>query len=81
MSGNTLHSVIMNQERYHDLDLVRAGAMLLGLILHVCIFFISCGRYSPVSGEYQGDPLNEALLNVIHLFRMQLFFMLAGFFA
>ena len=71
----------MNQERYHGLDLVRAGAMLLGLLLHVCIFFTPSGRYAPVSGEYQGDPLNEAFLNVIHLFRMQLFFMMAGFFA
>ena len=71
----------MSQERYHGLDFVRAMAMLLGLLLHVCIFFMPAHKLGWVSGEYSGDPLNLAFLNFIHLFRMQLFFMMAGFFA
>ena len=31
--------VMMETRRYHDLDFVRAAAMLLGLVLHVSIFF------------------------------------------
>ena len=69
------------QERYHGLDFVRAMAMLLGLVLHVCIFFMPVDNYLWVSGEYSGDPVNRWLLNFIHLFRMELFFFMAGFFA
>jgi hypothetical protein len=69
------------QERYHGLDFVRAMAMLLGLVLHVCIFFMPVDNYLWVSGEYSGDPVNRWLLNFIHLFRMELFFLMAGFFA
>ena len=67
--------------RYHDLDFVRAAAMLLGLVIHVCIFFMPPPRYFWGSGEYYGDPLNLQFASFIHLFRMQLFFLLAGFFA
>ena len=69
------------QERYHGLDFVRAMAMLLGLVLHVCIFFMPVDNYLWVAGEYSGDPVNRWLLNFIHLFRMELFFLMAGFFA
>ena len=69
------------QERYHGLDFVRAMAMLLGLGLHVCIFFMPAESYLWFSGEYSGDPVNRWLLNFIHFFRMELFFLMAGFFA
>ena len=55
--------------------------MLLGLVLHVCIFFMPVDNYRWVAGEYSGDPINRWLLNFIHLFRMELFFLMAGFFA
>ncbi|MEC7679038.1 MAG: acyltransferase family protein [Planctomycetota bacterium] len=71
----------VSHQRYHDLDFVRAAAMLLGLLLHVCIFFMPPERYFWGSGDYSGDILNAQFLNFIHLFRMQLFFLLAGFFA
>ena len=69
------------KERYHGLDFVRAMAMMLGLVLHVCIFFMPADNYLWVAGEYSGDPANRWLLNFIHLFRMELFFLMAGFFA
>jgi hypothetical protein len=68
-------------QRYHDLDFVRATAMLLGLLLHVCIFFMPSHKLFWGSGEYFGDVLDLQFLNFIHLFRMQLFFLMAGFFA
>ena len=71
----------MNGERYHDLDAVRAAAMLLGIVLHVCIFFMPSSRLFWGAGEYHGDIINLQLLSFIHLFRMELFFLLAGFFA
>ena len=70
-----------SQTRYHDLDFVRSAAMLLGLVLHVCIFYMPPSKLFWGTGEYRGDELNLELLSFIHLFRMQLFFMLAGFFA
>ena len=69
------------KRRYHDLDFVRAVAMLLGLLLHVCIFFMPPHKYFWGAGDYHGDVLNLQFLSFIHLFRMQLFFLLAGFFA
>ena len=71
----------MRDERYHDLDAVRAAAMLLGVVLHVCIFFMPSSRLYWGTGENHGDILNLQLLSFIHLFRMELFFLLAGFFA
>ena len=71
----------MDTKRYHDLDFVRAAAMLLGLVLHVCIFFMPQENLFWGTGEYVGDEVNRQLLSFIHLFRMQLFFLMAGFFA
>ncbi|RPF88251.1 MAG: hypothetical protein CBB78_008370 [Roseibacillus sp. TMED18] len=73
--------VQIENHRYHDMDFIRAAAMLLGLILHVCIFFMPPQKLFWGTGEYVGDEVNLQLLNFIHLFRMQLFFMMAGFFA
>ena len=75
----------MSQERYHGLDFVRAIAMLLGVVLHVTVFFMPPAAYTGfftwAAGEYHGDVLNYAASHTIHLFRMQLFFLMAGFFA
>jgi glucan biosynthesis protein C len=68
-------------ERYPDLDFVRAVVMLLGLVLHVCIFFLPPQQLFWGTGEYVGNEMNLQLQNFIHLFRMQLFFLMAGFFA
>ena len=69
-------------ERYHSLDFLRAVAMYLGVILHVTILFGSPDRilwnfYS----EYYQDPVNYQITWGVHLFRMQFFYIIAGFFA
>jgi glucan biosynthesis protein C len=70
-----------NQERYHGLDFVRAVAMMLGLSVHVNIFYFSEDRMFWSAGEYHGDPINQSIAFFIFQFRMPLFYMLAGFFA
>jgi peptidoglycan/LPS O-acetylase OafA/YrhL len=66
--------------RYHSLDGVRASMMLLGIFFHVAWFFM------PV---YFWHPITDASANWgfsyffywVHVFRMQTFFLVAGFFA
>jgi peptidoglycan/LPS O-acetylase OafA/YrhL len=68
--------------RYHGLDALRAAMMLLGLVLH------SAASYTQVPMR-EAWPLQDAytsivfdlLLFFIHLFRMPVFFLVAGFFA
>jgi len=69
------------QERYHGLDFIRAMAMMLGLSVHVNIFYFSEDRMFWNAGEYHGDPINQFIAFFIFQFRMPLFYMLAGFFA
>ncbi|MDB4691016.1 acyltransferase family protein [Verrucomicrobia bacterium] len=67
--------------RYHGLDLVRSLAMLLGVVLHVILFFMQHQDHIWMLGERYPDPLNRLVFEFIHLFRMQLFMMMGGFFA
>ncbi|MBN2320262.1 MAG: acyltransferase family protein [Acidobacteria bacterium] len=65
-------------DRLHSLDAVRATALLLGIALHGTIPFLQ---------DMPGWPWNEepnntmaAVWYVIHIFRMPVFFLIAGFF-
>ncbi|MFM1890767.1 MAG: hypothetical protein RLZZ565_1524, partial [Planctomycetota bacterium] len=64
--------------RYHGLDAIRAVMMALGLLLHVAL----C--YGEGPWIYK-DPATTGLAGVItisvHVFRMPIFFVMAGFFA
>ena len=69
-------------ERFHALDALRAAMMLLGLVLH------SAASYTRTplgdAWPYHDPHTNVAfdlLVFFIHLFRMPLFFVVAGFFA
>ena len=67
-------------KRRHDLDALRAIAMLLGIVLHGAMSFIpGIGPYwavhDPGASEWFG-----LLLASIHGFRMPLFFLISGFF-
>lgn len=69
------------QPRYHGLDAIRAGAMLLGLAYHaIYSWFPDIGPWYLVQDT---SPV-EALVTVaglLHAFRMQVFFALSGFFS
>jgi peptidoglycan/LPS O-acetylase OafA/YrhL len=67
-------------ERYHALDSLRGFAMLLGVVLHAAISFMATPpAFWPVR-DNDPTPLADFFLLAIHGFRMQLFFLLAGFF-
>ncbi len=66
-----------NPDRLHALDAVRAGALLLGIVLHATMSFFFVVPARDVS---QGTAPAVAFF-VIHTFRMTLFFVIAGFFA
>src|SRR5687767_7730858 len=68
--------------RYHSLDAVRGFALLAGIALHATIAFLPGMREGnfPISDDSQSIGLS-AVFFVIHIFRMSLFFAIAGFFA
>ena len=64
--------------RYHALDSLRAAMMFLGIYLHAVV------AYSPTGGwPYKQAQLTTSLditIAVIHIFRMPVFYVMAGFF-
>jgi glucan biosynthesis protein C len=68
--------------RFHALDAVRAGALLLGIVLHGTISFWPGFREAnyPVSDDFS-SPVMSGLYFVLHIFRMSLFYVIAGFFS
>jgi glucans biosynthesis protein C len=68
--------------RYHSLDAVRAFALLSGIVLHATLSFWPGFRELnwPVSDD-SSSPVISGLFFVIHIFRMCLFYAIAGFFA
>lgn len=69
---------IVAQDRYHAFDAVRAFALLAGIVQHGSMSFVAVS--SPVQDISQSWILSVTYY-VIHIFRMGLFFMIAGFFA
>jgi peptidoglycan/LPS O-acetylase OafA/YrhL len=64
--------------RFHDLDALRAAMMFLGIYLHAVV------AYSPNGGwPWKQTELTSTLdwsLTIIHVFRMPIFYAMAGFF-
>jgi peptidoglycan/LPS O-acetylase OafA/YrhL len=70
-------------ERIHALDSLRAIMMLLGVVLHTALTY-SDTDYGPgwiLKDIGATDLSNDYIFKVIHSFRMQIFFVVAGFFA
>ena len=69
--------------RYHGLDGLRAFAMLLGIVLHATLPYFA--RIAEVEFMWPADDDQSlallVLFDFIHLWRMPVFFLLAGFFA
>ncbi len=64
--------------RRSDLDALRAGAMLLGIVLHASLSFFP--SFWMVTDRRQ-DPGFGIVFSAIHGFRMPLFFVMSGFFS
>ena len=64
--------------RYHALDALRAAMMFLGIYLHAVVF------YSPNGGwpfrPPEGTTALDYTMSLIHIFRMPVFYVMAGFF-
>lgn len=67
------------EERVHALDNLRAVAMLLGIVLHAALSFMTL-PIPWVARDVNRSQEFDLMVGVIHGFRMQLFFFLAGFF-
>jgi hypothetical protein len=72
----------INTPRLHALDALRAAMMLLGLVLHAAANYTH--TFLADAWPYQDDHrliLFDMSLGFIHIFRMPVFFVMAGFFA
>jgi len=67
-------------QRYHALDSLRAVMMLLGIVIHAAISYVTTVKGWGYQ-DAQTHPLFDFLVNFIHIFRMPIFFVMAGFFA
>jgi glucans biosynthesis protein C len=68
--------------RLHSLDALRAAMMLLGLLLHSAVSYITVPLGAPWPyQDAQTSALFDWVVFIIHLFRMPTFFVMAGFFA
>ena len=65
-------------DRRHDLDALRATAMLLGIGLHGALAYLTV-RFWPVY-DNRHHPFFDVFNAAVHDFRMPLFFMISGFF-
>jgi peptidoglycan/LPS O-acetylase OafA/YrhL len=66
-------------ERYHFLDGLRGGAMLLGLVLHGVLSFAGIEMWMAVDVKSVPEIILP-FIDWIHGFRMPLFFLVSGFF-
>jgi peptidoglycan/LPS O-acetylase OafA/YrhL len=76
----THHPEIAFNERLHAMDALRAVAMLLGVVLHVELAYLTVAWPPWPADDAAANPIFDYSLTIIHLFRMELFFMMAGFF-
>lgn len=70
----------MNEDRYHALDNLRALMMWLGIVLHVCVVYITVPIHLPWRDD-RHTITADFLFATIHTFRMPVFFVIAGFLA
>jgi glucans biosynthesis protein C len=69
------------QQRYTHFDNLRGLAMLAGVIFHAGLAYSPMARPVWPTADVVGSSAIDAVLWFLHLFRMPVFFLLAGFFA
>jgi len=72
--------VLVDKKRYHDLDALRGFAMLLGIVIHGLMSFMPIPLPGVPQDINQNPEVFGYVFNFIHGFRMQLFFLISGFF-
>ena len=79
-TASNVSGLPLDTVRYHGLDALRGMAMLLGIVLHAALPYIpNVEAFWPV--DESSSPLINTIFQFIHIWRMPLFFILAGFFA
>ena len=66
--------------RYHYMDNLRAIAMLAGVFFHAALAYSPLMNQVWLSADPQTSPVIDIVSWFMHLFRMPLFFLIAGFF-
>jgi len=79
--SNQLPSSPFSTERFHGLDAARAIALSIGIFHHGIESFISYAKWDWITEDSQSSLLLDILFYASHVFRMQAFFLMAGFFA
>jgi glucans biosynthesis protein C len=79
--ANQLPSSPSRTERFHGLDAARAIALFIGIFHHGIESFISYAKWDWITEDSQSSLLLDILFYASHVFRMQAFFLMAGFFA
>tara|TARA_B100000029_G_scaffold311739_1_gene304295 strand:- start:628 stop:2280 length:1653 start_codon:yes stop_codon:yes gene_type:complete len=69
-----------NRVRYHSLDALRAFMMLLGLVFHAQ-WMLQPTYFWNARADVQGHEFAHYFFGWVHVFRMQAFILIAGFFA
>jgi peptidoglycan/LPS O-acetylase OafA/YrhL len=69
-----------SSQRLHALDAVRAFALILGVFFHATVSFVPGLPIWPVV-DVDRSPVMGGTFFLLHIFRMTLFFFVAGFFA
>lgn len=83
MTAMPVSDLTARNRRYHAMDALRAGAMLLGVVLHSAVAYLD----RPMPGlvwavhDRSAGPWIDTLFWWIHAFRIPLFFVMAGFFS
>ena len=76
----TLRSVA-DSNRFHSLDAVRTFALLIGIVHHGIESFVTYAHGDWATQDSQSSIVLDVLFYISHVFRMQAFFLMSGFFA
>lgn len=78
---NTAQASEPDGERLHALDAVRGGALILGVFFHAALSFLPGETPLWIVMDESRSTELSMLFFTLHMFRMTLFFLIAGFFA
>ncbi len=68
-------------QRFHGLDAARAIALLIGILHHGIESLVSYSKSDWITQDSQDSLLIDIIFYISHVFRMQAFFLMSGFFA
>ena len=72
---------VSTYERYHGLDAARAIALLVGIFHHGIESLVSYAKWDWITQDSQSSIALDIIFYASHVFRMQAFFLMSGFFA